>query len=744
MAAALPNPPEASMPHTARRHRSSLPITFALTALLLLAPAGRAGAAPQAEPIAVRDLLAHAFPTALVAAEDGSAVAWVLNEQGARNIWVAEAPDFTGRRLTSYALDDGQEIGALRFVDPDTLIYVRGGSPNRAGEFPNPATFAAGAGPSTIWSAELGGGEPRQIIVGYDPLVLPGGNAMLYTARGTLMWMPLDAVADTADAANGAEVAVEPRTVLDIRGGVGGVRLSPDGTRIAFSSSRGTHAYVGVVALPQGEPSEQDERMVTWLDPSVDSDGAPVWSPDGTEIAFLRQPAERTVELFAPRRQARPWSIRIASADGGGSRVLFTADAGAGSAFSGVGMAYSPHASGALAWSADGHIAFPWEKNGWRGIYSVPAGGGEPTAVAAGEFEVETAALTDDGRDLLIVSNQEDIDRRHVWRAPIDGGTPAARMTSGSWIEWAPVQVGDGYAWLRSSGTVPAHAVIRPEGAPEAYALASEAIPADYPSDRLVQPQPVMISGADGLPVPAQLFLPADLQPGERRPAAIFFHGGSRRQMLLGFHYSSYYHNAYALSQVFASRGYIALSVNYRSGIGYGMEFREALNYGATGGSEFQDVLGAGLYLRSRDDVDGDRIALWGGSYGGYLTAMGLSRASHLFAAGVDIHGVHDWNEGIRIFYPAYDPTPEQERTAFEASPNASIDTWRSPVLLIHGDDDRNVFFSQSVWLTEQLREREVHVEQLVFPDEVHGFLRHDSWVRAYEATVDFIERMLQ
>jgi dipeptidyl aminopeptidase/acylaminoacyl peptidase len=377
-------------------------------------------------------------------------------------------------------------------------------------------------------------------------------------------------------------------------------------------------------------------------------------------------------------------------------------------------------------------------------MYSIPASGGEPTPVAVGAFEVETAALTADGEDLLVVSNQGDIDRRHVWRVPIDGDRPATRLTEGDWIEWAPVQVGDGYAWLRSGATVPAHAVIRPEGAPEAFALAAEAIPAGYPSDRMVRPEAVMLSGADGMPIPAQIFLPNDLEPGERRPAAIFFHGGSRRQMLLGFHYSGYYHNAYSLSQVFASMGYVAMAVNYRSGIGYGMEFREALNYGATGGSEFQDVLGAGLYLRSRNDVDSDRIFLWGGSYGGYLTAMGLSRASHLFAAGVDIHGVHDWNEGIRIFYPAYDPTPEQERLAFESSPNASLDTWRSPVLLIHGDDDRNVFFSQSVWLVEQLRDRDVHVEQLVFPDEVHGFLRHESWIRAYEATVDFFERMRQ
>jgi dipeptidyl aminopeptidase/acylaminoacyl peptidase len=216
--------------------------------------------------------------------------------------------------------------------------------------------------------------------------------------------------------------------------------------------------------------------------------------------------------------------------------------------------------------------------------------------------------------------------------------------------------------------------------------------------------------------------------------------------MLLGWHYMGYYHNAYALNQYLASRGYVVLSVNYRSGVGYGMEFREALNYGANGASEFQDVVGAGLYLRGRDDVDPDKIALWGGSYGGYLTALGLSRAPDLFAAGVDIHGVHDWNIVIRNFVPTYDAEKHAAfaRLAFESSPMAAIDGWRAPVLLIHGDDDRNVPFSESVDLAEALAKRNVDYEELVFPDEVHGFLLHENWLKAFRAAADFIDRKLE
>ena len=283
--------------------------------------------------------------------------------------------------------------------------------------------------------------------------------------------------------------------------------------------------------------------------------------------------------------------------------------------------------------------------------------------------------------------------------------------------------------------------------------LAPDSIPADFPADSLVVPQQVIYSASDGMTIHGQLFLPPGGAPGQRHPALVFMHGGSRRQMLLGWHYMDYYNNAYGMNQYLASQGYVVLSINYRSGIGYGLDFREALNYGASGASEFHDVEGAGLYLRSRQDVDPAHIGLWGGSYGGYLTALGLARASDLFQAGVDFHGVHDWaarsNAGTAAAAVAAASgasaagESDAARTAYESSPMASVRTWRSPVLLIHGDDDRNVSFSQTVELVAALRRQGVYFEQLIIPDEIHGFLRHASWLRAYHAELDFFKRKL-
>jgi dipeptidyl aminopeptidase/acylaminoacyl peptidase len=243
--------------------------------------------------------------------------------------------------------------------------------------------------------------------------------------------------------------------------------------------------------------------------------------------------------------------------------------------------------------------------------------------------------------------------------------------------------------------------------------------------------------------VHGQLFLPTG---GGKHAAVVFFHGGSRRQMLLGWHYMLYYNQAYGFNQYLASKGYVVLSVNYRSGIGYGSDFREAPHFGATGASEFNDVLGASTYLRGRADVDPARIGVWGGSYGGYLTALALARASDKFAAGVDLHGVHDWNLEIVSTAPARDREKrrEIERVAFESSPLASVSTWRSPVLLVHGDDDRTVAFAQTVQLAEALRKQGVPFEQLILPDEIHDFLVHADWLAAFHAADEFLARYLK
>ena len=152
-------------------------------------------------------------------------------------------------------------------------------------------------------------------------------------------------------------------------------------------------------------------------------------------------------------------------------------------------------------------------------------------------------------------------------------------------------------------------------------------------------------------------------------------------------------------------------------------------------------MLAAAAYLRSRPDVDSARIGLWGGSYGGYLTALGLARNSDLFAAGFDLHGVHDYAMARTALFSENDSAIALAR---RSSPVGDVAKWRSPVLLVHGDDDRNVEFQQTTDLAVRLRRVGVRVEELVFPDDVHGFLRHHNWLTAYRAGAGFLIETLR
>jgi len=687
-----------------------MPIRTALLVSLLAAPL------IAKEPFTLEQVMSAPFPSTLIASPSGGKVAWQLNARGVRNLWVAAPPEYRGHQVTSYAEDDGQEINELEWTpDGRSLLYVRGGDFEMGREDPNPRSDVAGV-EQVIWIVPADGGAPRRLAEGHSPAVSPKGDRVAYVLKDQIWMIALD----------GAE---KPVQAVHARGKAEGLRWSPDGTKLAFVSARDDHSFIAVF-----DPAAKTLR---YLDPGVDRDREPVWSADSQRIAFIR--AAASYETFGPKREGEPWSIRVADVNTGRGAQLWKADVGRGSVFRGV------VARDQLIW-AGSRLVFPWERTGWLHLYSVDANHpGAPLELTPGEFEVEHVSAAPNGREIVYSSNQGDIDRRHLWKVAADraGASP---IFSSEGIEWASVVTNDGkaVAFLQSGALRPARAGII-VGSELPKDLAPDSIPADFPADKLTVPQAVTISAADGMRIHGQLFLPRDLKPGENRPAVIFFHGGSRRQMLLGWHYMYYYNNAYAMNQYLASRGFIVLSVNYRSGIGYGLDFREALHYGARGASEYNDVVGAGLFLRDRRDVDAAHIGLWGGSYGGYLTALGLARASDLFAAGVDFHGVHDWNLEIPNFTPSWDTRKQQEdaRIAFESSPMSSVKDWRSPVLLIHGDDDRNVPFAETVTLVEALRKQKVEFEELIFPDEIHDFLMHAHWLTAYHASEDFLRRKL-
>jgi dipeptidyl aminopeptidase/acylaminoacyl peptidase len=680
----------------------------------------------------LEQVMSSPFPTALTSAAKANRIAWVFDSKGERNVWAADAPDFATHQITHYQGDDGQDIFAVKLTpDGKTVVYARGSELSGEGHVANP-TGEIKEPKQQVWAVEVEAGKPR--LLGdmgcseedcEDIQISPDGLTAVWVGAKHHLWITNIAGDKPA------------RQLTELRGEESEPQWSPDGKHIAFSSGRGDHGFIAIFDV-----AEQRVRYVT---PSVDRDFAPRWSPDGKRLVFIRTPGAESHLPMIPQRP-QPWAIWLADTETAQAHELW---------HSGKEMNDSlpPFARESLKFALEGRIVFCSEQDGRNHLYgtSIYATSSEKgVLITPGDFDVEDVELAANKSTVLYTSNQNDVERRHIWQINIGEGfisghqwgpIPPKQLTQGKTIEWHPVMLADGtVVSFGSTATSPAMPYRLINKGREM--IAANALPKDFPSDKLIEPQLVTFRSEDGLEIHGQLFVPRGrTQPG---PALIFAHGGPPRQMMPGFHYMYYYHNAYAMNQYLASQGYVVLSVNYRLGAMYGRAFREPANSGWRGSFEYKDIVAGAKYLQGLPTVDRKRIGIWGGSYGGLMVALALSRNSDIFAAGVDFHGVHDWS--VLIASRAGQDAPDYKeamKLAFDSSPVASVAGWRSPVLFIHGDDDRNVPFQQTVDLVQRLRQQNVEFEQLIFPDEIHDLLLWKSWVTGYKAGAEFFGRKL-
>ena len=236
---------------------------------------------------------AYPFPTDLTSSNEGSKIAWAFNEEGKRNIYVAEGPTFTSRRLTSYLNDDGQALSSISISNTGKwVVYIRGGDfgSNWDDALPVNPTFATTLPKVQIWSILFTGGEPILLGEGESPIISPDGTKVVFTKSGQIWMIDIDGSAPA-------------EKIFTARGSNDQPNWSPDGSKLAFRSNRGDHSFIGIY--------KDAENPIAWMAPSFYRDHTPRWSPDSRRIAFIRQSGRGGVPQPVLEARHNPWKIMI-------------------------------------------------------------------------------------------------------------------------------------------------------------------------------------------------------------------------------------------------------------------------------------------------------------------------------------------------------------------------------------------------------------------------------------------------
>ncbi|HYT67611.1 MAG TPA: prolyl oligopeptidase family serine peptidase [Vicinamibacterales bacterium] len=777
-------------------------VLFAVIALSSVHP--RADMAPPAKAAHVPTMaqfMSAAFPMGLVAARKIDRIAWISNDKGLRNVYTAAAPDFRPVRVTSFMKDDGVDTTQLSISDDGSIVsFTRGHDRNRLDWVASPEADPKGV-ERALWAARTAApGIAWRLAEGSSGVLSPDGRYVAYAQNGQIFRVP------TVQGARANDVDKGLKPFIKIWGTNSNPMWSPDGRKIAFISRRTDHSFIAIYDLASRKvsylsPSVDFDSSPTWSPDSkrvafIRRPGTPFALQSQEGVGGLGNPPGPAFSAAAAARgggagrggggggggqgrggrggeQTPPSSptpaprpgLTTATFGGGYTLSFWVADVATGDAQEFWHNAKDEkvfNAINSIAWEGD-HVVFQLEPEEWTRFYAVPVRATgpvhntgpnartdifgpmttpspvpEPISLTPQEGQIESASFSSDGKYLYYGTNATDIERRHIWRVPTAGGTPQ-QITNGEGIEHDPAVLPSGrIAVLSADYRRPQSVAVFPAAMAATMDASAQKVlypvlTKEFPTDAHVKPEIVITKAPDGMEIHNQLFLPKDLRSGEKRPAIIFVHGGPVRQMLPGYHYMEVYHLFYGVNQWLASQGYIVMSVNYRGGIGYGKSFRTAPNTNSRGNAEYQDVLAGGRYLQSRPDVDPKRVGIWGLSYGGLLTAQALARNSDVFIAGVDLAGVHLYGNNL-------DP----ENLAYKSSAISAIDQWKSPVLLIHGDDDRNVNFAQTVGLVQLLRAHDVPYELYVMPDDTHETLLYKRWLPMWERMETFLNKYLK
>jgi dipeptidyl aminopeptidase/acylaminoacyl peptidase len=642
---------------------------------------------------------------------------------------------------------------------------------------------------------------PRAVLTPYRPpdcfilrgmrkvtvlIALCGSFAGLLSAQGRRLTLEdlvsVEAIGETALSPDGKTFAMTrngqivlmpaeggwPVTVTSAIGGKSGLSWSPDGRSIAFASQGGIWTVPVSGGPPRrltnavpggGDPRSASDRAPQWspkgkwilfetgrrgrdslmvvsddgmvnayLSQSPNDEEAASWSPDGTRISYTERAKEYfsgklNVVKFDPAsgRAADPTTIYTAPTDRGGGWSIRKAQ-----------------------WSPDSKsLAVVLQDSGWDNIYLIPASGGAPKPITHGNWEDESPEFSPDGKSIAVVSNRNGPEQRSLWIAPVDGGAARelAQFTTAG-VQSAPAWSPDGKKvyFHRNSPDSSTDLLVANSAGDPAIKYLTHTTPLNYGSG--ASPEVVHYRSKDGLDVAAILYKPRGLRAGAKSPAVLWIHGGPEAQDTFRFD---------AWAQYLAQSGYVVLEPNYRGSTGYGEKFRN-LNVEDSGGGEMDDVAAGAQYLVAQGLADPKKLAIGGGSHGGTMVAYAVTKYPDLFAAAMELFGVVDRatfnertnrNSAVRWMMKMGGSPEEKPEVYRKANALLQIDKIKTPLLVMHGENDPQVPPYESAQFVRALKEHGKVVYYFTYPNELHGFSQRDHRLDAWRRQLAFLEKYI-
>jgi dipeptidyl aminopeptidase/acylaminoacyl peptidase len=396
--------------------------------------------------------------------------------------------------------------------------------------------------------------------------------------------------------------------------------------------------------------------------------------------------------------------------------------------------------SGTLGWIDHQNIYFQSEETGFSHLYTLNINTLNKKALTSGGFEVFQPRLSKDKKYWYFSASKGDLRQRHFFKMPVDG-EELIQLTEGTGRHDVVLSPDEKYmAVLYSKANQPEELYIKRNKPNADYKQITFSQSEAFKSYDWRTPEFISFQASDGVLVPARLYKPQE--ENANGAAVIFVHGAGYLQNAHKW-WSSYFRE-YMFHNLLTDLGYTVLDIDYRGSAGYGRDWRTAI-YRHMGGKDLSDQVDGANYLIENHKINPEKIGIYGGSYGGFITLMAMFNEADTFKAGAALRSVTDWAHYNHGYTSNILNTPEKDPIAYRrSSPIYFAEGLKGHLLMCHGVMDTNVQFQDIVRLSQRLIELgKDNWELAIYPVEGHGFTEPESWTDEYKRILKLFEETI-